>query len=162
MATWILITAGVVLIAAAFGFRLGRVLRVSLVAAGVLVLVAGLTGLMPARPVPAVAPANVSGPAPGVGTTEADRLLAVANPKVGETIYSPNPEDTATYLWDRITASANATEALKFTEKDTASADRVTSSITLSFADGSSLTLRDSPIGPSQGLRLDGVTIARP
>lgn len=162
VATWILIIAGVLLVVAAFRFKMGRVFRVLLVVVGVLVLLVGITGFLPAKPVPATPPATVSGPAPGGGTTDADKLFAAASPKIRETVYSPNPEDTATYLWDRITASANSMEALRFTEKDTASADKVTTSITLTFADGSSLTLNDSPIGPSQGLRLDGVTIARP
>jgi hypothetical protein len=160
--TWILIIAGALLAAAALLVKMRTAFKVALAAVGVLILLVGVSTLLPAKSAPAPAAPAASGPAAGTGTSDADKLHTAVGPRIGETIYSPNPEDTATYLWDRITQAANADPTLKFTEKDTRSAGKVTTSITLTFADGSSLTLKDSPIGPSQGLRLDSVQIARP
>ena len=128
--------------------------KIVVVVVGVLAVLAGLWMLLPGDAIPA-------GPAPGKATSKADVLYLAANPTIGETVFTPNPEDTATYLWDRITEAANADSSLKFTASQTTSGG-VVDSEKLLFADGSSLTLKVSSAGGSPALTLESVQIARP
>ena len=120
----------------------------------VVAVLAGLWMLLPGDAIPA-------GPAPGKATSKADVLYLAANPRIGETVFTPNPEDTAAYLWDRITEAANADSSLKFTASQTTSGE-VVDSEKLLFADGSSLTLKVSSARGSPALTLESVQIARP
>jgi hypothetical protein len=152
--TWILIIAGALLAAAGLLVRMRPVFKATLAVVGVLVLLAGLWMLVSGN-------AISFGPAPGKGTSKADTLYTAARPAIGETVFTPNPEDTATYLWDRIAAAANADPGLKFTASETMSGGIVDSE-KLVFADGSSLTLTMSSVGGDPGLTLESVRIARP
>ena len=156
MATWILIIAGALLAVAAFGVRMRPAFKVVLAVVGVAILLAGLWTLLPGS-----FRSNPFGPAPGVGSSKADVLYKAAGPKLGETVFSPNPEDTATYLWDRIAQAANADPGLKFTSSETQSGG-IPDSEKLVFIDGSSLTLRLASAGGTAAVTLQDVEIARP
>ena len=154
MTTWILIIAGALLTAAGLVVRIRPIFKATLAVVGVLVLLAGLWMLLSGNVIS-------FGPAPGKGTSDADMLYTAARPTIGETVFTPDPEDTATYLWDRIAAAANADPGLKFTASQTMSGGIVDSEKLL-FADGSSLTLKMSSAGGSPVLALESVQIARP
>ena len=154
MTTWILIIAGALLAAAGLLVKVRPAFKIVLVVVGALAVLVGLWMLLPGN-------AISFGPAPGKGTSKADALYIAASPKIGETVFTPNPEDTAKYLWDRITEAANADSSLKFTASQTTSGGIVDSE-KLVFADGSSLTLRMSSAGGSPVLALESVQIARP
>ena len=152
--TWILIIAGALLAAAGLLVKVRPAFKIVLVVVGMLAVLAGLWMLLPGNAIP-------SGPAPGKGTSKADVLYVAARPKIGETVFTPNPEDTASYLWDRIAEAANSDPSLKFTASQTMSGG-VVDSERLVFADGSSLTLQMSSAGGSPALTLESVQIARP
>ena len=154
MTTWILIIAGALLAAAGPLVKVRPVFKIVLVVVGVLAVLAGLWMLLPGNAIP-------SGPAPGKGASKADALYLAASPRIGETVFTPNPEDTATYLWNRITEAANVDSSLKFTASQTMSGGIVDSEKLL-FSDGSSLTLKMSSAGGSPVLALESVQIARP
>ena len=156
MTTWILIIVGALLVGAALWVKASPLFRVALGVVGVLIVLAGVWTLLPAS-----FRSNPFGPAPGAGTSKADVLYVAARPKIGETVFTPNPEDTATYLWDRIAEAANSDPSLKFTASQTMSGG-VVDSEKLVFADRSSLTLQMSSAGGSPALTLESVQIARP
>lgn len=102
-----------------------------------------------------------SGAAPGTGTSLADRMYAAASPKVGETVFTTNVDDPAKFLMDRFVDAASSDAQLAYTYSDTSSGG-VQDSLTLTFTDGSALTVKMSEVGGGQGLKVDGAIIIQP
>jgi len=102
-----------------------------------------------------------SGAAPGTGTSLADRMYTAASPKVGETVFTTNVDDPAKFLMDRFVDAASSDAQLEYTYSDTSSGG-VQDSLTLTFTDGSALTVKMSEVGGGQGLKVDSVNVTQP
>jgi hypothetical protein len=101
--------------------------------------------------------------APGEGITRADSMVRVVHPRIGETISAPNPDNPEKYLMDRLNDAAGSDRWLQFSQPEfTRSSAGVENSVSLRFADGSTLRFHMSPSrGEGTGLQLVALEIVR-
>jgi hypothetical protein len=102
-----------------------------------------------------------SGPAPGTGTSLADKMYKAASPVAGETVFTNNVDDPTPFLMDRFMSAQDNNADMKYEYSDTKSGG-VQDSLTLTFNDKSALTVKMVPVGGDQGLKVDSVEVTRP
>lgn len=100
---------------------------------------------------------------PGAGQSLADSMYVAVHPVSGETMYTDDLDSPKKYLADRINDAVTAHPSWRFPQPTfTGRPNCPAESISFQFADGSVLTLRESPNpGEGTGLRYDSARVVR-